>query len=105
VLLLTDSGRAIGFVQATIQRDRSEAWIAFVLAADCWGHGHARRAAQAMLDELHQQYGVTRVLATAERANARSLGLLRRLGFTEGSSDEHAARGVATADVLMTRTL
>jgi ribosomal-protein-alanine N-acetyltransferase len=105
VLLFADSGRAIGFVQATIQRGRGEAWVAYVLARDCWGHGHARRATQVMLEELAQAYGVTRALATAARANTRSIGLLRRLGFTDGSSEEHAARRVAAADVLMTKAL
>lgn len=105
VLLLAGSARAVGFVQATIERSRGEAWVAFVLARDCWGRGYARRATQAMLDELHQHYGVTRALATAERANLRSVGLLRRLGFSEGSGDEHVARGVAPADVLMTKAL
>lgn len=105
VLLLADSGRAIGFVQATVQRGRGEAWVAFVLARDSWGCGHARRATQAMLDELCERYGVTRALATAEGANTRSLGLLRRLGFAEGGADEHASRGVAAPDVLMTKAL
>jgi ribosomal-protein-alanine N-acetyltransferase len=105
VLLLADSARAIGFVQATVERDRGDAWVAFVLARDCWGRGHARRATQVMLDELRLHYGVTRALATAEHANARSLGLLRRLGFAEGSAEEHAALGVAANDVLMTKTL
>lgn len=105
VLLVADSGRAIGFVQATVERSRGEAWVAFVLAHDCWGRGHARGATQAMLDELRHHYGVTRALATAERANTRSLGLLRRLGFAEAGAEEHAALGVAAADVLMAKAL
>jgi ribosomal-protein-alanine N-acetyltransferase len=105
VLLLGVSGRAIGFVQATVERGRGDAWVAFVLARDCWGLGHARRATLVMLDELQLHYGVSRALATAERANQRSLGLLRRLGFAEGSTEEHAALGVAAADLLMSKVL
>ena len=72
-------GEPIGFVQATVEG--SMAWIAYMLAREAWGHGHATRACDLMIDHLAGHYGVQRVMAVVEAANIRSIRLLERLGF------------------------
>lgn len=74
-------GPAIGYVQATVRDDRS-AGIAYVLSSSCWGQGFARRAVEAMIDELVREYGVRTLWAVLKEDNVRSRRLLERLGFT-----------------------
>jgi [ribosomal protein S5]-alanine N-acetyltransferase len=76
-----DAGSIAGFVQATVC-EGGLAWIAFVLGQAHWGRGHAQHATRAMLDELAAHHGATHCLATADRANRRSIALLARLGFS-----------------------
>lgn len=95
-----DSGAIAGFVQATVCAG-GLAWVAFVLGQAFWGQGHAHRATRAMLDELSTHYGVTHCLATADRANRRSLALLARLGFALAPVPARGEHDVAEHDVLM----
>lgn len=99
-VLQLDAGELIGYVQATVCPG-GLAWIAYVLGRRHWGQGHAQHAARAMLDELHVQYGATQVLATADRANRRSIALLERLGFALAPAAARLEHDVAENDVLM----
>ncbi len=83
VIRLAD-GNLAGYVQTTIFADGS-ACIAYEMASAHWGKGIARRAVQAMLAELQQQYRVTQCYAIFKSANFRSHGLLLRLGFGTGA--------------------
>ena len=78
-------GTLIGYVQATVRADGSSA-IAYELASAYWGRGLAREALEAMIAELARHYGVRSLSATLKRANVRSRGLLKRLGFTPAAS-------------------
>ena len=95
-----DSGAIAGFVQATVCIG-GLAWVAFVLGQAFWGRGLAQRATCAMLDELRTNYGVSRCLATADRANRRSIALLTRLGFALAPVSARGEHDVASHDVLM----
>jgi len=95
-----DGGVVAGFVQATVYPS-GWAWIAFVLGRAHWGHGHAWNASRAMLDELTSRYGVTRLLATADRDNRRSIALLERLGFALAPAHLRSVHDVAENDVLL----
>jgi RimJ/RimL family protein N-acetyltransferase len=92
------SGELAGYVQATVKPDGRTA-IAYELASRHWGQGIARRAVQAMIDEVVAQHGATLLYAIAKSGNARSIGLLRRLGFTDASSWLHIP--VDADEVLM----
>jgi RimJ/RimL family protein N-acetyltransferase len=69
-----------GYVQATVKPDH-RAFVAYVIARDCWGQGIAGEAVQVMLAELKASYAVRQFVATVDARNARSLRLLQRLGF------------------------
>jgi RimJ/RimL family protein N-acetyltransferase len=97
-----DGATVAGFVQATVYSNGS-AWIAFVLGRAHWGRGHAWHATRAMIDELGTRYGATRLLATADRENRRSIALLKRLGFELGGDDLRSTHDVAENDVLLVR--
>jgi RimJ/RimL family protein N-acetyltransferase len=75
-------GVLVGYVQATMYPD-GHADIGYVVGADHWRRGHAFAAVTAVLAELAMGYGVTRLRATCDPANAGSIGLLGRLGFAE----------------------
>ena len=74
------AGVVVGYVQATVTPDKS-AEIAYVLGRAHWRKGYAGAACAAMIDELRETYGVTRLTATLDPANAASLALLRKLGL------------------------
>jgi ribosomal-protein-alanine N-acetyltransferase len=95
-------GEAIGYVQATVWPD-GRAAIAYELGSAWWGRGLARRAVEAMVDELVAQHDVQRLSAVLKRANLRSRRLLERLGFELASQDEQRRRGVDADELLMER--
>jgi ribosomal-protein-alanine N-acetyltransferase len=74
------SGELVGYVQATVTPDHS-AEIAYILGRTHWRKGYAYAACRAMIDQLRQSYGVTRLTATLDPANTASLALLRKLGL------------------------
>ncbi len=87
-----DGGGLVGYVQATVTPDHV-AEIAYVLGRAFWRQGYAYAACTAMIAELQSAYGVTRLTATLDPANAASLALLRKLGFAFVAEDK-AAREV-----------
>jgi len=95
-----DNGDIAGHLQATVCAG-GVAWVAYVLGRAYWGRGIAERATRAMLDELATAYGVTHFLATADRDNRRSLGLLERLGFALAPAHVRGEHDVAEHDVSM----
>jgi RimJ/RimL family protein N-acetyltransferase len=90
----------IGYVQATVYSDGTAA-IAYEMASAHWGRGLGRRATEAMLRELVDHHGVTRVFGVAKARNFRSLGLLSRLGFSLADPALCAERGVEPDETLM----
>jgi RimJ/RimL family protein N-acetyltransferase len=80
------SGRAVGYVQATVGEE-AQADIAYVFATKAQGHGFAREAVDAMLAELGASHGVATFHARVDARNARSIRLLRGLGFERVASD------------------
>jgi [ribosomal protein S5]-alanine N-acetyltransferase len=97
------SSELIGYVQATIHPG-GRANIAYVLSSAYWGHGHARRATEAMIAELACQYGVRDIFAVLKDRNLRSVSLLERLGFALAAPEQHAAQQVEADEVLFCRT-
>jgi RimJ/RimL family protein N-acetyltransferase len=95
------SGEAAGYVQATVTED-GRAGIAYELASRYWGRGLARRAVQAMTDELAARYRVQTLTAVLKRANARSRRLLERLGFSLVSAEDGS---VGADELLMERRI
>lgn len=75
-----DSGELAGYVQATVY-DGDRAAIAYVLASRHWGRGIASRAVATMMGMLKREHGVRHFHAVLKAGNARSLRLLKRLGF------------------------
>lgn len=75
------AGEVVGYVQATVTSDQS-AEIAYVLGRAHWRKGYAYAACSAMNRELRSSYGVKRLTATLDPANAASVALLRKLGLS-----------------------
>lgn len=85
-VVITPTGEVAGYVQATVTPDHS-AEIAYVLGRAFWRRGLGYAACRAMLALLRADYGVTRVTATLDPANAASMALLAKLGLTLEWSD------------------
>lgn len=82
----TATRRALGFVQATVQRDGT-AIVAYVIAPAHWGQGFGREATVAMIAELKARYGAQRLATSVDERNAASLRLMEALGFRECGRD------------------
>jgi len=94
----------VGYVQATVFAPAT-AWVAYVVASRYWGRGYAHAAAAAMIDHLAADYGVTRLLATVEVANLRSLRLLARLGFRAATAEEARCHDLTATERHFVREL
>jgi [ribosomal protein S5]-alanine N-acetyltransferase len=83
------SGELAGYVQATMLSDRN-ALVAYELHSRHWRQGIGGAAVDAVLRELQSAYGVALFVAVLKAKNYRSEGLLRKLGFVQGSDAQHA---------------
>ena len=98
VIRLPD-GKLAGYVQATVFQDGS-AYVAYELHSQYWRQGIGSSAVRAVLQELHDQYGVATFIAVLKARNYRSEALLRKLGFVP-ASDEQAAQHRYEPDELV----
>ena len=80
VIRLPD-GALAGYVQATVFPG-GQALVAYELNSRHWRRGLGSAALARMLAMLCETHGVHTALAQLKAANHRSLGLLRKLGFT-----------------------
>jgi len=82
-------GRLAGYVQATVFQDGS-AYVAYELNSHYWRQGIGSTSVRAVLQELHDQYGVATFIAVLKARNYRSEALLRKLGFVPASAEQTA---------------
>lgn len=80
------SGKAVGFVQASVL-ENGTGFVAYVIAPASQGLGYGREATAAMIAELERGYGVKRLCASVDARNAASIALAQALGFTEARRD------------------
>lgn len=73
--------RIIGRLQATVHEGWAE--VAWILGPEFWGHGYGTEGADWLVSHLGTTYNVSEVWATVDPVNARSIGLLRTLGFVQ----------------------
>jgi RimJ/RimL family protein N-acetyltransferase len=97
-------GGLVGYVQATVHAD-GRAAIAYVLSSAHWGRGLARAAIEAMIGELEERHGASRLTAVLKRANLRSLRLLERLGFAPADPAALRRIEIEPDEMLMQRAL
>lgn len=71
-----------GLIRGNIAQTEGELEIGWRLAADCWGQGYAREAAQETLDWARRHRPGEPVIAITARINTRSRALMERLGMT-----------------------
>ncbi len=81
-------GSYLGTVQATITA--KQAYVAYELGPKHWGKGYAAEAVGALISHLFTVYGVEVIRAETDTRNARSAGLLERLGFVQIERKENA---------------
>lgn len=77
-----------------------EAEIGWRLAADHWGQGYAREAAQASLEYGWDKLGLASIAAITTPGNVRSWGLMERLGMVRAHEDDFDHPGVPEDDPL-----
>ena len=86
-------GAMIGYVQLLDRRDAErpghvrpeggEAELGYMFLPQAWGHGYAAEACAAALDWFAGAFPGEPVVLTTQTANARSMRLAAKLGFTE----------------------
>jgi RimJ/RimL family protein N-acetyltransferase len=97
-------GRAAGYVQASVRPD-GHCHIAYVLGSEFWGQGLARRAVEAMIDELACTYGVHTLWAVFKEENHRSRRLLERLAFGPATAEARGQHELEPGEDIMTRAV
>lgn len=80
IVRLTDIGRAVGAVQATVEAGRAWAEVAWEIGVQWQGHGIASEAAAAVVDWL-EGHGVREMRATIHPAHQASATVAERLGM------------------------
>ncbi len=69
-----------------------EGVLAFYLAKPYWNRGLATEAGEAFVRFGFDELGLSRIIASAEVGNERSVAVLKKLGFTWFRSEEGEAR-------------
>lgn len=80
-------GALTGYVQATVMKD-GYSYIGYEFSSQYWRCGIASAALRAVFMELAREYRVHQLVAVLKKANYRSLGLLRKLGFTQAPAEQ-----------------
>ncbi len=79
-------GEMAGYIQATIYPDHT-CEISYVLSPLFWGQGIANQAINAMLQHVIEHHDIESFFAQINAQNARSVGLVQRLGFEQVTHD------------------
>jgi RimJ/RimL family protein N-acetyltransferase len=100
-----DDGQFLGFCGLKIAPENipgieGAIEIGWRLRRDAWGQGYAREAAQASLDRGWADLAVARIIAITTPANARSWGLMLRLGMARRHDLNFAHPALAAGDPL-----
>ncbi|MFL9874059.1 GNAT family N-acetyltransferase [Paraburkholderia megapolitana] len=74
-------GRSHGYVQATVDLNAKEAWVAYFVFSSSQRQGYAREALSGLLPALRAAYGITRFNAAIDTRNVASIRLVESLGF------------------------
>ena len=100
----TERDQYVGVLQATVDA-KATATIAYVLFRSEWGKGYAREAVGLMIETLIREHGVSRLRATVDPSNERSISLLFALGFQrhESSAEELDTRLGEPGDLVFAR--
>lgn len=56
--------------------------IGYGFAPDCWGHGYATEAAQAIIKHGFEDLSLARIVAVAYAENVGSINVMKKLGMT-----------------------
>ncbi len=78
--VVTKDGVMVGMVNIEHERDDRE--LSYQILPEHWGNGYAEEACRALLDWAWQTTDSPSLIAVTQSANAQSLRLLDRLGFT-----------------------
>jgi RimJ/RimL family protein N-acetyltransferase len=95
----TRSGQLVGAGDLVLH-SAEEAEIGYLVAHAQWRQGYATEIARALTDSAFLDLGVKQVVATVEIRNARSLGVLDKIGLRwEATYRRHAREGRREWDV------
>jgi len=91
----------VGVIQATVYPNYA-AHLAYVLFHEAWGKGYAREGSAAIIDYLHDEWGVSDIWAAVDERNRRSIALLEALGFLRITLRRNAEmiRGVPSGEYV-----
>lgn len=77
------SGGLIGDIGVHFMEDETQVEIGYTLSPEHQGHGYAQEALKAVMNYLLLTLNLHRITASVDPGNAKSLNLLKRLGFRQ----------------------
>jgi len=82
--VLRDKNRIfIGTISLSKHHDSEDMEISYQLIPDAWGKGFAKEALEKVIEHLHEDRKIQKILAETQTKNLRSINLLKKLGFNE----------------------
>lgn len=78
---LKETGKLIGWCGLKRDRDTGEVDLGYRFFRHCWNMGYASEAGQACL-EIAPSFGITEIIARADKANPASWRVMEKLGFS-----------------------
>ena len=86
-------GKIVGEVQATIVLPAQASYVAYDVFTKEQGKGYGREAVRVLIDHVAETYGIRRFLAEIDTRNARSVALVKSLGFKQVETHEAVEHG------------
>ena len=92
MFILMAEGERIGYCHAYDFIDKDTVEVGFVVHPDYQGKGHGKEAVVLLLKHLALMMPEKRVILYVRKDNVKAVGLYRKLGFIETSSDQTSFR-------------
>ncbi|WP_415922202.1 GNAT family N-acetyltransferase [Tateyamaria sp. SN6-1] len=83
IVCTVPGAQRIGLMSLTPHKDGLDTELSYQMVPAQWGQGFATEAAQALVQYGLADLGLPRIIAETQSANARSWGMLQRVGFVE----------------------
>lgn len=94
---ITLEGKQIGAVSITLNEERSEGELGWILNKNHWGRGYATEAALAVRDFAENELKVKSIIAHCDHRNKASFELMKRIGMVM-VDDSGTRRNIKTGE-------
>ena len=88
-VLCDDEDVLVGCVRLSALPDPAHVELTYLLHPDHWGRGLATRMSATVIEQVFTRPSITRIVATADGPNGRSIAVMQRLGMRYAQMIDH----------------